>query len=124
MNDMPKMNPGVKKKWVAALRSGKYKQTIGNLKTSEGYCCLGVLCDLHRKRFKKITKKWRRKGKSDVGVYMTKDICLPTSVVRWAKLSTFRGAHVRIGSDSKYLDSHNDTGATFEQIAQAIEDQL
>lgn len=32
------------KKWVAALRSGEYKQTCGALKGADGYCCLGVAC--------------------------------------------------------------------------------
>lgn len=34
------------RKWVDALRSGKYQQGFGSLKTKAGgYCCLGVLCD-------------------------------------------------------------------------------
>lgn len=32
-------------KWIAALRSGKYKQTRGRLQDGDGFCCLGVLCD-------------------------------------------------------------------------------
>lgn len=32
--------------WVTALRSGKYAQTTGKLHTEEGFCCLGVYCDL------------------------------------------------------------------------------
>lgn len=40
------MNPEWKAKWVAALRSGEYKQTREFLRTSTGFCCLGVLCDL------------------------------------------------------------------------------
>lgn len=32
--------------WVAALRSGKYKQTTGRLVDMHGHCCLGVLCDV------------------------------------------------------------------------------
>ena len=33
--------------WVAALRSGKYKQTRKRLKDKDGsMCCLGVACDL------------------------------------------------------------------------------
>jgi hypothetical protein len=37
----------IKKKWVAALRSGKYPQGIGRLCSSDGsYCCLGVLADI------------------------------------------------------------------------------
>lgn len=30
-------------KWLAALRSGEYKQGVGQLKSDGGYCCLGVL---------------------------------------------------------------------------------
>lgn len=44
------MNPEIKAKWVAALRSGEYLQGTGQLlNTYSGaskYCCLGVLCDL------------------------------------------------------------------------------
>lgn len=33
--------------WIKALRSGKYKQGMGFLRDSQdGYCCLGILCDL------------------------------------------------------------------------------
>ena len=31
---------------VAALRSGEYTQARGRLKTDNGYCCLGVACDV------------------------------------------------------------------------------
>lgn len=49
------MNKNVKQRWLAALRSGEYKQTTGCLRRDEadeihaapkGYCCLGVLCDI------------------------------------------------------------------------------
>lgn len=35
-----------KRKWLKALRSGKYKQTRGSLydDIDGGYCCLGVMC--------------------------------------------------------------------------------
>ena len=39
----------VVKRWVAALRSGEYKQTQGQLWSGDGFCCLGVLCDLAAK---------------------------------------------------------------------------
>lgn len=35
------------KKWVAALRSGEYKQVRERLRGSDGFCCLGVACDLY-----------------------------------------------------------------------------
>lgn len=33
-------------KWLAALRSGNFKQAIGKLydKSIDGYCCLGIAC--------------------------------------------------------------------------------
>lgn len=49
---MDKLPIDFKTKWVAALRSGEYKQTDGKLYRSgfertslkTGYCCLGVAC--------------------------------------------------------------------------------
>ena len=41
------MKQDVKEKWVAALRSNKYKQGRSRLRNSDDtYCCLGVLCDV------------------------------------------------------------------------------
>jgi hypothetical protein len=42
------MNAELKAKWVAALRSGDYKQTRGTLKDLDlkVFCCLGVLCEV------------------------------------------------------------------------------
>lgn len=39
----------VVQRWVAALRSGEYSQSYAHLRTSAGFCCLGVLCDLNHK---------------------------------------------------------------------------
>ena len=51
--DAPKLPPGVKAKWLDALRGGKYKQARGRLKQVDpneaeygGFCCLGVLYDV------------------------------------------------------------------------------
>jgi hypothetical protein len=43
------MKPEIKAIWIAALRNGEYTQTTGTLRNDQGYCCLGVLCDLHAK---------------------------------------------------------------------------
>lgn len=41
------MNPEIKTKWVAALRSGYYIQGTGVLRSQGNkFCCLGVLCDI------------------------------------------------------------------------------
>lgn len=50
-----KLKPEIKAEWVARLRSGRYAQGIGRLKTvrrvdgkdvTAEYCCLGVLCEI------------------------------------------------------------------------------
>jgi hypothetical protein len=33
-------------KWLTALESGDYKQGHGRLRTDQGFCCLGVLCEV------------------------------------------------------------------------------
>lgn len=40
------MDAELKKKWVEALRSGKYVQGNGTLCHGGKYCCLGVLVDI------------------------------------------------------------------------------
>ena len=37
------MNVTWKEKWIAALRSGEFRQTKDNLHSHDGFCCLGVL---------------------------------------------------------------------------------
>lgn len=40
-------NVELRKRWVAALRSGKYEQGQSCLRSGgDEYCCLGVLCDI------------------------------------------------------------------------------
>ena len=41
------MNAKIKRLWVKALRSGKYRQARGALRKNTGaMCCLGVLCEI------------------------------------------------------------------------------
>lgn len=42
------MNAEIRDGWTAALRSGYYPQARQALYDGEGYCCLGVLCELAR----------------------------------------------------------------------------
>ncbi|RUT07287.1 hypothetical protein DSM106972_025480 [Dulcicalothrix desertica PCC 7102] len=52
MNEQQKV---LLKQWVEALRSGKYKKDTCQLKTSNGYCCMGVAVVVHPEW--KISKK-------------------------------------------------------------------
>jgi hypothetical protein len=44
----------LRKDWIKALRSGKYKQGTGSLEEDGKNCCLGVACRVALKRFPKL----------------------------------------------------------------------
>ena len=46
MSKQIKFTQELKDKWLEALRSGEYSQTTETLKDENGFCCLGVLCDV------------------------------------------------------------------------------
>lgn len=120
---MEKMNQDIKKKWVAALRSGEYKQGRNSLKNHEGeYCCLGVLCDLAVREGLKVEEKFHPSNRQysfdgDFGF-------LPLSVRQWAQLSE-SSPTLTSGEDKEKLDCLNDLyRLTFNEIADLIEEQL
>lgn len=122
---MTKMNPEVKAKWVAALRSGEYKQTSYALKDRYGHCCLGVLCDLYAKDGG--MKRWDRGSLSDAvdgfDSWFGGDDAMPRiTIYMWAGL--YPEAEVKIAGLHNLLHFHNDDGRTFAEIADAIEEQL
>jgi hypothetical protein len=111
-----KMNPEVKAQWVAALRSGEYKQTKGHLKQDGGHCCLGVLCDLYAKQ--SGIQSWTS---DDFGHADDKELA-GERVLAWSGLR--HQVYVDIGEDRALLHIHNDKERTFDEIADAIEAQL
>lgn len=120
---MDKMNQDIKKKWVAALRSGEYTQGQGSLKNNKSkYCCLGVLCDVAKKEGLAVVEKYL----PFEGVYtFDGDMTfLPYSVRHWAQLST-EAPYVLVGGGMERLDHLNDSGDfSFNQLADLIEDSL
>ena len=82
------MNARIKRKWVTALRSGKYMQGQGYLKDEDGgYCCLGVLCDIFAKEKSKLGVKFVREG-DETWSFMGSGATLPVAVVEWAGLDS------------------------------------
>lgn len=113
------MNPEIKAKWVAALRSGEYKQGKDRLRSRDNkFCCLGVLCNLHAQAHPEIAAMQPR-----ADAYMGEEGYYPAAVAEWAGLR-HRMLTVSIEGNDSNIASHNDRGATFEQIADAIEAQL
>jgi hypothetical protein len=94
-------------KWISALKSGKFKQSFGVLSNNEGYCCLGVLCKIvdDNRRFKPHETHPDRNTMSIVGL---------------KNMGGYFGDNEDIDKD-KYLTNLNDSGKTFEEIAEIIE---
>jgi hypothetical protein len=115
------MNPQVKQKWVSALRSGEYPQITRRLHTDNGFCCLGVLCDLYGKE---NNVEWELECGNiyefNLYVFQGNGTFLPLSVVEWSGLEN--GSPYVDGG--KTLALLNDHGKTFEEIADVIEEQL
>ncbi len=112
------MNQEIKVKWVAALRSGDYNQGKGSLKSEDKFCCLGVLCDLHSKTFG--TQWATTEGNEDKYYLGTKEV-LPNDVMRWADLDW---QNPKIREHQTSLTELNDSGDSFEEIADIIEKYL
>ena len=109
------MNPEIRARWTAALRSGDYQRGSGYLHTwDDRFCCLGVLCDLAVKAG--VVKRSQAAAVTmhrydDAGHY------LPPAVQDWAGLRTENPAVPGVG----LLSNMNDDGCSFAQIADAID---
>lgn len=132
----------LQKKWVEALRSGKYSQTTGKLHDlgEGGYCCLGVACKLLEEP---VVKK-QYEDDEDPKAYWGKDEneetfeVLPESYRK--KFRFFDGSggyHIDqltpdernvvysiygIIGETNSLAELNDSGWSFEQLADLIEE--
>ncbi len=117
------MKPAIKRAWVAALRSGKYKQGQNRLKTMDGrFCCLGVLCDLHNQTV--VRNQWTKDISGPnygYGKHRSAGV-LPLSVMRWAGL-TDDDPNIEVVGNT--LAGLNDSGRyRFRGIARLIEKHL
>lgn len=123
------MNKKIKKLWVKALRSGKYKQGKGQLRTKNSFCCLGVLCDLHNKKNKENNWKKDEDGYSDFS-YLGSEASLPEIVQEWAELKDDNPDITISQKVNTTLAQINDgvlgiiKSKNFKQIANIIEKQL
>lgn len=109
-----KMDKKIKEKWVKALRSKKYKQTRGSLKDDSGYCCLGVLCDIHDQDQENTETGWYD------NFYFSNNQIIPIEVKKWAKLDKFNPEIKGIP-----LSEYNDCLCySFKKIANLIEEYL
>lgn len=120
-----RMNKKIKKLWLEALRSRKYKQGDGYLKDKDGkFCCLGVLCDIYAE---KMGLEWEMDDSFDSAYrFIDQQAYLPKKVQEWAGLEHLGGVVLGEDKDGDDVDlTHlNDGGRKFYQIARIIEEKL
>jgi hypothetical protein len=112
------MDKTLKRKWLKALRGGRYKQGEGELKAFDRtYCCLGVLANIQGAKWKSGVPKIGGVQASPRGEY---DILLlrPDFAGGITQVRQFRLAEMNDGS-GRYTSRH-----TFEDIADYIEREL
>jgi len=114
------MKKKIAEKWVKALRSGEYKKTEGALRNDEGFCCLGVLCNLHAQAHPKIARE-----QSQPRFYLGESAILPLEVRDWAMMDNGEGSVADdltiSGNVYESLVDANDSGVSFKKIANWIE---
>lgn len=140
------MIESIKAQWVAALRSGKYRQGKGTLRkvddyaitgTDFSYCCLGVLCEIaveHGIVTREVdsTGRTRYVGTQYVGEKAAGGSTdfLPHPVRQWANIPSDNGGEVQISTPSGLLahvsliSLNDDRDYDFLDIANLIEEQL
>lgn len=127
------MNSQIKQKWIDALLSGKYTQGQSKLYSGDGFCCLGVLCDIYAKEvgdfawLKKDPSKTVDNDKWDYWYFDDQSEVLPECVSKWSDLNEKDPVVINVVLDQDYittLSSMNDKGATFEDLAKIIQEQL
>ena len=119
------MDPKVKARWITALRSGNIKQTKHKLHRTDGsMCCLGVLSH-HAYQAGVVSRVPKLSG---VFAYNDQISSLTSDICRWAGLvndhAITAGGLMPFTDREKryvYLDDLNDSGFTFDQIADLIE---
>lgn len=118
---MYKFSP-LQRAWIAALKSGKYKQGTRRLgkrtrNKKVEYCCLGVACVVAKKHGVKL----KRETSGDFCVFGGQKAFPPTNVVEALRLHSKMG---NINSESSFpcLSRMNDSGQyTHKMIAEFIE---
>jgi hypothetical protein len=102
----------VMKRWIAALRSGKYKQGKNALRTHDRFCCLGVLCDLNAKDGGAPWEAPAKNNTSGFYAYGDRELRLPDDLANYLKLNAY---------DVDELIYKNDNGSSFKEIANFLE---
>ena len=130
------MKQAVMKKWVRALRSGKFRRGRGALKRKAKnnryyHCCLGVLCEVYKKDTKDEDIE-TQDPHYDCATFGDEEALLPEKIRKWAGLKTDDAtlfladncdldvARAAGGKASLAMVNDNRSRVTFKKIADII----
>jgi hypothetical protein len=113
------MTKDFRDKWCAALRSGEYNQIQGSLHTSEGYCCLGVACELESG-----SGIWKPLRELDPEEYLVEKY--KTNENEETALTNARLSRIGLSCDGMdtLADLNDQEGKSFAEIADWIEQNI
>lgn len=111
------------KKWVKALRSGRYSQTQETLQDESGHCCLGVACEIF------IPKKLQQRYSYSDEPFLIGDLPnIQEKSPKWLKdmdknFSKKTGHHLSVLNDQTITDENSTDiePLTFDEIADLLE---
>ena len=113
--------------WCEALESGKYSQTQKHLCNKNGYCCLGVACEIFIEHETGLEKQIDPKDDLGTVEYSTCRFLLPENVRQWLGIDSQNGTfsnpisvEVKGYSPAHALVGLNDGGLNFHQISTFI----
>lgn len=117
---------GNRAKWVAALRSGEFRQGRDELRNDDGeYCCLGVATQLGiNEGTVRVEDEYGQPcpAPADWSGYEFWDEELPAAVVEWLGLASSMGSLVSaVGTHNHLIALNDDAHWDFNQIADLIE---
>ena len=125
------LDPEVKAKWVAALRSGEYPQGAGHLKVQMNnepdprFCCLGVLCDVEGMELHRGAEFIGMDGEEEGIAYYIKGSTIDSEpMASESYLPSAFAQQAGLLDVDILLASFNDMGASFDEIADWIEANL
>jgi hypothetical protein len=128
------MNKEIKERWTEALRSGEYSQTKNTLADGDGFCCLGVLCEIAAEDGVVYRADYSYHSTESPGDWSSEE--LPHAVIDWAGLDgefaenpltdvSYPGGHRPNGRENAHFSELNDDmGWNFKEIADVIDRAL
>lgn len=113
------------KKWIETLETTDFPQGKQSLRSQDGYCCLGIACDLYSKLSPKGLKTDIKEyiDRDDDKEYFTcyygeckEEAYLPVEVSNWLGMIDY---HI-FGDPQFKLANLNDNGKSFKEIAEFL----